>query len=260
MRVGVIRGDMPGPIEITDLEPVSRYNPSTEPEGQERRLGRPDLVAIQAFLNKLGFNASAATLVAAASPVDGPLDVSNTKIKSVSGLSGATNPQCSMIADLIAPHFIETDVLIKSFQVGNLYGFRQANYNPDPRHFPSIANKPAIAVVMDDGVTPYSAPLTVISSAVHDTPNAGDLRINGTNLANPEFVTETVIKISAANTNFYVRIPQQILVATFTGGTHGSVSPTQITIPASLLKGLGVAGSKVIVKFTSLVSNVAVVT
>lgn len=50
MRVGIIRGDMPGPVFLADLEPVSQYNPPTEPRGQERYVGRPVVAAVQAAM------------------------------------------------------------------------------------------------------------------------------------------------------------------------------------------------------------------
>lgn len=50
MRVGVIRGDLPGPILLADLEPVSRYNPPTEPRGQERYISRPTTAEIEEAL------------------------------------------------------------------------------------------------------------------------------------------------------------------------------------------------------------------
>jgi hypothetical protein len=50
MRVGVIRGDLPGPIFLADLEPVSRYNPPTEPRGQERYISRPTTAEIEEAL------------------------------------------------------------------------------------------------------------------------------------------------------------------------------------------------------------------
>lgn len=42
MRVGIIRGDMPGPVFLADLEPVSEANFTTEPVGQDRYVSRPD--------------------------------------------------------------------------------------------------------------------------------------------------------------------------------------------------------------------------
>jgi hypothetical protein len=51
MRLGVIRGDLPGPLFIADLEPVSKYNPSTEPRGQERYVSRPAVADVEAALS-----------------------------------------------------------------------------------------------------------------------------------------------------------------------------------------------------------------
>lgn len=50
MRVGVIRGDLPGSVTVQDLETISQFNPPTEPYGQERHIGRPDPVALTAYL------------------------------------------------------------------------------------------------------------------------------------------------------------------------------------------------------------------
>lgn len=50
MRIGVIRGDLPGPIHIQDLETVSQYNPPTEPRGQELYITRPTTTEIEAVL------------------------------------------------------------------------------------------------------------------------------------------------------------------------------------------------------------------
>ncbi len=50
MRVGVIRGDLPGPVLLSDLEPVSRYNPPTEPRGQEIYISRPTVAEIEGVL------------------------------------------------------------------------------------------------------------------------------------------------------------------------------------------------------------------
>jgi hypothetical protein len=50
MRIGVIRGDLPGPIHLQDVETVSQYNPPTEPRGQERYIGRPTTAEIEAAL------------------------------------------------------------------------------------------------------------------------------------------------------------------------------------------------------------------
>lgn len=59
MRLGVIRGDLPGPIFLSDLEPVSRYSPSVEPRGQERYVSRPSIPAIEAALSSATTGAGA---------------------------------------------------------------------------------------------------------------------------------------------------------------------------------------------------------
>jgi hypothetical protein len=369
MRVGVIRGDMPGPVSIMDLETVSQYNPPTEPQGQERRFGRPDATVVGAALAGIpaglqgtvnvstgatitglnhtlkakvlasaGFTtvtvanavyASGATLVAAVNaaiataglaatarldatgsflvlqsntpgvgsyiaidstaggstfntpvgfavggssftvptaavattallPVGGPLDVSTTTLNTTIG-RGATTAQRTGVADAIAPHFIDTDVAIKSFQVGMISGFRSASYNPDPNRIPAIANGAAITVVQDDGTTPFTAPLTVVTGAAHNVPNVGDITITGTNLGNSE-VQATKVRVSSADGSVSYKLYQAVIQATLTGGTQGVVSGTSIVLPASLLHSLGIVGAKVQVQYTSFVSNVFTVT
>lgn len=369
MRVGVIRGDIAGPIAIMDLEPISQYDPPTEPEGQERRIGRPDLTVVgsvvatipaglkgnvdisggavigpgnrtlrakvsvaagftvvqvaqaayltgQALVNAVnaaivaaglgatarlddtgtflvlqsntpgtgsyievdgalstfnavvGFNLAGdnftepttAAVIVATLPVGGPLDVSVATLSALVG-GGATAAQLTAVADSIAPRFIETDVAIKSFQVGMISGFRGATYNPDPSRLPPLPLGAAIEVVADDGVTPFVAPLTVITNAVKNAPNAGDITISGTNLGFPDpAVDASVVKITSADRTTFVKLYQKVIRTTNTGGTQGRVTPTTIVIPASLLLtnlgvALGVAGSKAIVQFTSFASN-----
>lgn len=50
MRAGVIRGDMPGPILLADLEPVTDRNVPTEAPGQVRYLSRPTVAEVEAAL------------------------------------------------------------------------------------------------------------------------------------------------------------------------------------------------------------------
>jgi hypothetical protein len=59
MRIGVIRGDLPGPLYLQDLEPVSQFNPPTEPRGQELYLGRPSTTEIEAVLANPTYGAGA---------------------------------------------------------------------------------------------------------------------------------------------------------------------------------------------------------
>jgi hypothetical protein len=59
MRVGVIRGDLPGPVLLSDLEPVSRYNPPTEPRGQEIYISRPTVAELEGVLANAAVGAGA---------------------------------------------------------------------------------------------------------------------------------------------------------------------------------------------------------
>lgn len=59
MRIGVIRGDLPGPIHLRDLETVSQFNPPTEPRGQEVYIGRPSTTEIEAVLSNATYGAGA---------------------------------------------------------------------------------------------------------------------------------------------------------------------------------------------------------
>jgi len=370
MRIGIIRGDIPGPICLMDLETISQYDPPVEPRGQERRFDRPNatlvgnvvatlpaavigttditsgatinagnrtlkvkvavgayttvlvatavyatgatlLAAVNAALVAAGVGATArydntltymvlqsttlgvgsyieidsvgggstfntpvgfaiggdtftmpavSTVITALLPVGGPLDVS---VATMSGLvgPGPRTGQFTALADSIAPHFVETDVVIKSFQVGMIRQYRNALYNPDPNRLPNGA---AITVVQDDGVSLFTAPLTVISGAVHDAPNAGDITITGTNLGDVD-IDATIVRVTSADGANYVKLYQQVIRTTLTGGTQGVVAPVSIVIPASLLLtitgvALGVVGSTVRVQYTSLGSNLFTVT
>lgn len=51
MRIGVIRGDLPGPIFIGDLEPTTQTNFPVEPAGQTRYIARPDPTALENVLS-----------------------------------------------------------------------------------------------------------------------------------------------------------------------------------------------------------------
>jgi hypothetical protein len=199
----------------------------------------------------------AAAVITALSPVGGPLDVTDATVAATLG-EGLTQAQENTVMDLIAPRFIETDVAIKSAQVGMIAGFASASYNPDPNRLPAIVAGAAIEVVNDDG-TAFSAPLTVVSSATADSPNAGDLTIAGTNLGDIETVEATVVKVVSADGKTSVKVYGSVIASTVSGGTTGSVTATSIVIPASLLNGLGVVDSTVQVQFTSFASDVETV-
>lgn len=406
MYVGVIRGDMPGPIFMSDLEPTSQTNYPTEPFGQSRNVSRPNAVNLTNFLagvyastpqggapavtipipaNQTGAggvpagiegtgavtfpvtltgsnnvlrvkNASAAsftavtiatgvyntmaalltavnaalspsaagvvtttdstgtlvvlqstvpgvgsyvavdttgngstfntpanlasgganftmpsatTIITALLPIGGPLNVSAAAVLTNLGAS----PAAANAVSFIAPHFVETVAAIESFMVGVLSKYLESTFNPDPTLLPALPNSPAITVVQDDGTSLFVAPLPIITGAVHNSPNTGDLTITGSNLGNAESFSATYVRVTGASPgpglqSPYVRLNQKVIAKTFTGGTQGSVTPTSIVIPASLLTNvppgspfpplppaagvpLGVAGSTVKIEYLS---------
>lgn len=151
MRVAVIRGDLPNSLFIADLEPTSQVDPMTD-RGQTRYLSRPSLSALVAYLASQALVANAANLILATVPVGGPVDVSSATIKGVAGLGAATVTQVTAIQDILAPRLVETTVARASWLSGNLKGFRNASFTPDPARFSTGA---AIVVVQDDGVSLY---------------------------------------------------------------------------------------------------------
>lgn len=216
---------------------------------------------------------AATTIINGLLPVGGPLNVSAANVLTYLGAS----PAAQGAVAIIAPQFVETLVAIQSFQVGVLSKFLETTYNPDPTLLPPLPNGPAITVVENDGMTTYTAPLPFIASAAHSTPNPGDITITGTDLGNSEFFYATTVTVTAGTSQPGVKpavitLPQQLITSTFTGGTQGSVSATEIVIPASLLTysppgnpfppvpagsspALGVAGSLVEVQFTTLANG-----
>src|SRR5690349_21301106 len=93
MRIGITRGDLPGPIHLQDLETVSQYNPPTEPKGQERAIGRPTTAEVEAVLASATVGAGA---VIEGSDISGsfPLTINGTnddlKIKTSSSAGYTT--------------------------------------------------------------------------------------------------------------------------------------------------------------------------
>ena len=60
MRIAVMRNDLPGPLNLSDLEPVSKYNPTTEPRGQETYMSRITGAEIESVLADSTVGAGAA--------------------------------------------------------------------------------------------------------------------------------------------------------------------------------------------------------
>jgi hypothetical protein len=192
---------------------------------------------------------AAAIITALFPPPAGPLDVSPATVKTTIG-SGGSEAQRDALIGAIAPHFVETDAFFKSFQVGMISGYLSPTYNPDPSRVPALTPGPAITVVKEDGTTVFTAPLTVITAAVA---SAGNLTITGTNLGDPEYQA-TVVRVYSADGSRSVQIHQKKIQTPIAGAIAGVISPTSIVIPSPLLAGLGVAGSKVQLQYTSLVN------
>jgi len=383
MHIGVIRGDLPGPILLAGLEPVSQFNPPTEPRGQEVYLSRPttteieavladategagavlaggdisggyplvinagnddlkitltsggafvtaliaqtsynnltDLIAaVNVALDGVGIAATcreniagnglsvesdikgvdsyienddiaggstsntalglvdgsirdmptAADFITASLPVGGPLDVSTATLN---GVGAATNANAltlipvargtqAAIANALAPKVGDTPVAIDSFIVGDISQLLNANFNPDPRRVPPLANGAAIEVVQDDGTTPFAAAIPAITSATLDSPGAGDVTLAGTDMAaqgNPNAERdETVVQFIGigAPPGGDLVIPQRLIIS-----NGGSVSATAIVIPAVLNPyGFAVTTTSAQVQYRSHASNVQV--
>lgn len=247
MRVAVIRGDLSKLIFVADLGSKSAESII----GQNQYLSRPDASKIDAYLDAAGFTATAAAVIAATVPVGGPVDVSPATIKAVGDLSTATDGQVTALQEFLAPRIVETDLAKKSWLYGNLAGYRSASFNPDPRRWPAPSNGAAIAVVADDGVTAYSVLVPTITTADKDTPGAGDLRISGTGLAGYGMYELTVV-LSGVGAK---KIRQdQILAA------GGSVTATQIDIPASLVPGVAVGSTTARVAVNDMLSAAVALT
>lgn len=212
----------------------------------------------------LGFGASsvtrtmpsAATFITALNPVGGTLDVSNTAINAVGATTNAnalsliptSRGTQTALADAIAPKLAETPVVLDSYLVGQIAGYRNAGFNPDSRRVPALPASAAIAVVADDGSTPYSLTLPTVSTAVIA---GGIITITGTGLGSSERM-ETTVKLAG---NISVVIEQKRLVQ-----AGGSVSATSIVIPASLIPGAAATTTTVQVKVRQRASAIVAVT
>lgn len=179
----------------------------------------------------------ASSFITASNPVSGTLDVSTATINGV-GASTATNAltliptsrgTTAKVADAIAPQFAETAVAVDSYLVGMISEYRSASFNPDSRR--GLPNGAAIAVVQDDGVTSFSGQvgLPTLSIADLNTPSTGALTLTGTFMGNFDN-KETKIRIAGPGIN--KTLHQKAIEA-----AGGSITPTSIVVPASLIPG-----------------------
>jgi hypothetical protein len=263
MRVAVIRGDISKALFIADVESKSQASATTEPSrGNSRYVGRPNATNIQNYLNAQGLVTVAATLITATVPVGGPVDVSSATIMGVAGLGAATAAQVAAIQELLAPQFVETDAVKKSFLSGNLSGYRSASFNPDPRRDPALTPGAAIALVQDDGVTPFTFAGPVITTADKDTPGAGDLRITGTDLGPYGLYTFAVILTGTGTTTVVnggkpKRLTQAQIVQ---GGGSINSAGTIINIPAALVPGIALTTTFARVQVNDMLSAAVALT
>jgi hypothetical protein len=147
---------------------------------------------------------SAATIIAALNPVVAPPATGSLNVSAAALLTNVgPTPNSSYVANFIAPQFLETTVAVQSYQAGNLHGYLLPTWNPNPRLLPAITSGPAIQVVENDGTTPFSssplAPFPMITAAVHNSPNTGDITITGVGLGNAELFNSTVVRVTAAS-------------------------------------------------------------
>lgn len=358
MRVGVIRGDVPSPLFLADLEPSSQMNFPVDPPGQSRYVSRPTSATVGAMLSasipaslvstgpitfpvtingandtlrirevggyavltiphatyaniaalvggvntaigtlpikaiafsstKIAFQTTAdkgagtvlqidsvvngstfntpavlgaggqvktvptaAALISTTLPVGGPLDVSPATVRSSLG-AGLTDAQVKIAADAIAPQFVETDVAIKSFLVGDMAGYLSSGWNPDPNRIPAFTPGPAITVVQDDGVTAFAATKPLLTNAQFGVPAPGAVKLTGTGIAGAGSPNSEVV---ATAVKFYLPVPVSLSQSAIVAA-GGTVSSTIIIVPASIVPTGVAAGIKVQVQYTSLVSN-----
>jgi hypothetical protein len=187
---------------------------------------------------KVSAAASAAALITATVPgyaggLSVPtVDISATKIKSVTGLIGATDAQVVHLQSMLGYHIVETDTVKKSVLAGCIHGYLSPEFNPDSRgdlNHPPATKGQAVQVVQDVNAASTSTTLFVVKNPIiTGLTLSGTLTIAGSSggLAGYGLYEPTVIIIG----NGGRQITQaQILAA---GGT---ISDTSIVVPATLI-------------------------
>lgn len=182
--------------------------------------------------------AAAAALISATVPsyagglVVPTVDISGTAIKAIIGLSGASNTQVGVLQSMLGYHFVETDILKKSFLAGVIHGYLSTGFNPDPRgdlnHNPAT---PGQAIVCVQDVVPSSTSttlFTVLKPVITGLTLAGTLTVTG---SGGGLLGYGLYESSVILTGFGARrITQAQIIA-----AGGSVADTSIVIPATLI-------------------------
>ena len=123
-------------------------------------------VDLNSTLNPIvGFTAGALsgisvlTLSSTVYPAPNTIDVSSASILALSTFTylttAAQDALVGAVADTVAPSIVETGPALLSFVYGNLSKYRSSSFRPGGERVGLVAG-PAVAVVDDDGVTPFS--------------------------------------------------------------------------------------------------------
>lgn len=209
---------------------------------------------------------SAADFIADLLPVGGPLDVSTSTIEAVGAGDNANalsiipsdRGTVAALADAVAPRLAETPVVEDSYLVGMISELRSASFNPDSNR---LSDGAAIEVVEDDGSTPFTLALPNISAATLDSPGAGDVTIDGTNLASVGDPTgerkDTYVTFFGTGTPGDGNVKKLSLSQELIEANGGTVTATEIVVPAVLnTLGFATTTTTVQVQHRSHVSNV----
>ncbi len=90
MRVGVIRGDMPGPVFLSNLESVSERGPAINPPGQARYLSRPTSTGVTAAVSGVSASVESATAITLPLTIDGTNDLLKVRLASSGSYTDVT--------------------------------------------------------------------------------------------------------------------------------------------------------------------------
>lgn len=200
MRLGVIRGDLPGPLFIADLEPVSRYNPSVEPRGQERYVGRPTTAEVEDALA----GASGAGAVLAGSDISGtfPLTINagneDLKVKTSSAAAFTTvtiaNAAYAALADLVTAvnaALVGTGITCRENVAGNGIALESDSYGVG-----SYIENDSVA-----GGSTSNTDLGLADGAARDMPSASDFITDCLPVGGPLDVSTSTVNAVGAGTN-----------------------------------------------------------
>jgi len=205
--------------------------------------------AASAYLSAGGFPGGPVTVSAATlAGVGASTNANALTPHNTAGLTRGIPP----LQDYMAPNFADTPVAIDSFLYGMISEYRSASFNPDTRN-PAETAGAAIGVVESSGNTAYATAHTVptIGGATLDLPTTGWVTIAGTGLGhengNGTLGNGVIVKFTGT---INVRIEQKAIIQ-----AGGSVLPTAIVVPASLIPGAVVTTVSVRIQVRQRLSN-----